>query len=79
MKTWMILLNYKIIRKFRSINWWSYWNSKTWNKKARGWFRGALLAPLSASLVWPVISSVVKGISGKGDRKAGTGYMDEKF
>ena len=32
---------------------------------------GALLAPLAASLVQPVTSSVVKVISGRGVRKAG--------
>ena len=32
-------------------------------KKPEGGFLGALLAPLAASLVQPVISSVVKGIS----------------
>ena len=44
-------------------------NSKTWNKKTRR----ALLAPFAASLVQPVSSSVVKGISGRGVRRAGTG------
>ena len=37
---------------------------------------GALLAPLAASLVQPVISSVVKGISGRGVRGTGRGYVD---
>ena len=27
----------------------------------------------------PVISSVVKGISGRGVRRVGKGYMDKKF
>ena len=35
-------------------------------EKKEGGFLGALLAPLAASLVQPVISSVVKGISGRG-------------
>ena len=39
-------------------------------------FLGALLAPLAASLVQPVIPSVVKGISGRGVRRAGRGYTD---
>ena len=43
-------------------------------KKDSG-FLGALLAPLAASLVQPVISSVVKGISNRGVRRAGRGYM----
>ena len=38
-------------------------------------FRGALLAPIAASLVQTVISSVVKGISGRGIRRAGRVYM----
>ena len=48
-------------------------------KKQEGRFLGALLAPLAASLVQPVISSVVKGISGRGVRRAGRGYTDENF
>ena len=43
--------------------WWSYWNNKTWNnKKQDGRFLRALLALLAASLVQPMISSVVKSI-----------------
>ena len=37
------------------------------------------LAPSAASLVHPVISSVVEGISGRGVRRAGGGYMDKNF
>ena len=48
-------------------------------KKQEGRFLGALLAPLAASLVQPVISSVVKDISGRGVRRAGRGYIDENF
>ena len=48
-------------------------------KKQEGGFLGALLAPLAASLVQPVISSVVEGISGRGVRRAGRGYMDKHF
>ena len=48
-------------------------------KKQKGRFPGALLAPLTASLVQPVISSVVKGIRGRGVRRAGKGYMDIIF
>ena len=47
--------------------------------KKEGGFRGALLAPLAASLVQPVIFSVVKGISGRGVRRTGTGYMVKNF
>ena len=36
-------------------------------------------APLVASLVKPVISSVVKCISGRGVRRAGKGYMDKNI
>ena len=38
-----------------------------------------LLAPLLATLLQPVISSVVKGRSWRGVRRAGRGYMDEHF
>ena len=48
-------------------------------KKKQGLFLGALLAPLAASLVQPVISSVLKGRSGRGVRRAGRGYMDKDF
>ena len=48
-------------------------------KKEVSGFHGALLAPLPASLVQPVISSVVKGISGRGVRRAGRKYMVRNF
>ena len=48
-------------------------------KKQKGIFLGALLAPLTASLMQPVISSVVKGISGTGVRRAARGDMDGNF
>ena len=48
-------------------------------KKQESRFLGALLAPLAASLVQPVVSSVIKGISGRGVRRAGRGYMDKNF
>ena len=38
-----------------------------------------MLAPLTASLVQPELSPVVKGINGKGIRKAGRGYMSKNF
>ena len=44
-----------------------------------GGFLPALLAPLAASLVQPVIFSVVKGISRRGVRRAGRGYVDKNF
>ena len=48
-------------------------------KKQEDGILGALLAPLATSLVQPVISSVLKGISGRGVRRTGRGYMDKKF
>ena len=48
-------------------------------KKEKDGFFLALLAPLATSLVQPVISSVVKGLSGRGVRRAGKGHMDESF
>ena len=48
-------------------------------KKQEDGFLGALLAPLVASLVQPVISSVVKRISGTKIRKTGRGYMNKIF
>ena len=38
-----------------------------------------MLAPLATELVQPVISLIVKVISGRGIRKAGRGYMNEAF
>ena len=58
------------------------WVTETVNheiKKEEGEFFGALLAPSVTSLVQPVISSVVKGISGRGLRRTRRGYMDKKF
>ena len=48
-------------------------------QKQEGGFLGALLAPLAASIVQPVVSSVVKGISRREVRRAGKGYMDKTF
>ena len=48
-------------------------------KKQEGRFLGALLAPQAASLVQPVISSVVKGIRERGVRRVGIGYIDKQF
>ena len=48
-------------------------------KKQEGGFLGALLAPLVASLVRPVIFSAVKCIRGRRVRRAGRGYMDKNF
>ena len=46
-------------------------------KKREGVFLPALLAPLFASIVQPVISLVIKGISGRGVGRAGRTYMDK--
>ena len=48
-------------------------------KKQEDRFLGALLAPLAASLVQPVVSSVVKTISGRGVTRARRRYRDKKF
>ena len=48
-------------------------------KKQEGGFLGVLLTPLTSSLAQPVISTVVKGISGRGVRRAGRGYTDKIF
>ena len=48
-------------------------------KKQDSRFLIASLAHLAASLVQPVISSLVKGISRRGVRTAGRGYMDKNF
>ena len=48
-------------------------------KKQEDRFLRVLLAPSAALLVQPVISSVVKGISVRGVRRAGRGYMDNNF
>ena len=48
-------------------------------KQQEGRFLGALLAPLAASLVQPIISSVVKDISGRGIRGGERGYIDKIF
>ena len=48
-------------------------------EKWGGRFLGVLLASLAASLMQPVISSVVKGISDTGVRSAGRVYMNTSF
>ena len=52
-------------------------------KKQEGGFLGALLAPLAASIVQAVISSLVKGEKesgkGRGVRRAGRGYTNKNF
>ena len=48
-------------------------------KKQKGGCLRALLAPSAAWIVQQVISSVVKGISERGVRRAGKGYMNKNF
>ena len=48
-------------------------------KKLKGVFIQALLAPLASSIVQPIISSVVKGISERGVGRAERGYMNKTF
>ena len=48
-------------------------------KKQEDKFLGAFLAPLAASLMQTVFSSVIKGISGRGIRRAGKGYIGKTF
>ena len=48
-------------------------------KKQEVGFLGALLAILAVSLVQPLISSAVKGISGRRVVRAGRRYMDKKM
>ena len=48
-------------------------------KKQEDGFLGALLASFANSLVQPVISSVVKEVSGRGVRRAGKGFMNKHF
>ena len=48
-------------------------------KKQQGGFLPVLLVPLAASLAHPLTSSVVKGVSGRGVRRAGRGYIDKLF
>ena len=48
-------------------------------RKQEGEFLLALLAFSAASLVQPMLFSVVEGISGSGVRREGTGYVDIYF
>ena len=48
-------------------------------EKQEGGFLEGFLAPLVASLVQLVISSVVKGVSGRGVRRAERRYMDKNL
>ena len=47
-------------------------------KKEDGFYR-SLITPSAASLLQPVIPSVVKGISGRRVRRAAGGYMNKDF
>ena len=47
-------------------------------KKHKGGLLGALFAPFAASIVQSMISSVVKGISRRGVRRAGRAYLDKR-
>ena len=66
--------NFKITRRF-----WVLIEGVTETVKHELKKRGAFLTPLPASLVQPVISSVVKGISGRGVRRTRRGDLDENF
>ena len=48
-------------------------------QKQKGGLLENLLAPVAASIVQPVISSLVKGISGRGVRRAGREYTNKSF
>ena len=48
-------------------------------RKLKGVFLRALLTPLVGSIVEPIISPVVKGISGRGARRAERGYTNKTF
>ena len=48
-------------------------------KKQEGGFLGALLASLVASILQPMISSVVKGINGRGVGRARKRYLIKIF
>ena len=61
------------------INQWCYWTVKHEIEKQEAGFLDALLAPLDASVVQRVISSVVKGICGREVRRAGSGYVHKNF
>ena len=71
--------NYNTIRIIGCINWWSYSNSKRWNKKTRRWIPWSFLAPLATSLVQLVVSSVLKSTSRRGVKRAGRRYTIKYF
>ena len=48
-------------------------------KKQEGGFLGVLLAPLAASVVQPVIPSIVKSISRRGVKRARREYTYKRF
>ena len=48
-------------------------------KKQEGRYISELLAPLAASVVQPLISSVVKGINRRDVRRGGRKYMNKIF
>ena len=54
-------------------------NSKKWYKKPCRWVSWSFVSTFSPFISKPVISSVVKGISGRGVRRAGTGHINKFF
>ena len=48
-------------------------------KKEEWWFLEALFASFTASIAQPVISSLIKSISGGGVRRAERGYTNKHF
>ena len=53
---------------------------ETYLQRHRNLQRGVVTtSPRRLVAGWAVISSVVKGISGRGVRRAGRGYMNENF
>ena len=72
----------KIIKSSRELDVLIDGVTETWKpeiKEQEAGFLQVLLASLATSLMHPVISLVVKAISGRGVGRIGRGYMDENF
>ena len=73
---------FKIIRSLEDLNVLSDGITETVileTKKQEGGFLSALLAPLAASWMEPVISTLVKVVIVRGVGRVGRGYMNKKF
>ena len=61
-----IISTIKSLKKWNYLNWWSYWDSKSWNeRKTRRWTLGTFLTSMAALLIAHMISSSIENVHRK--------------